>query len=51
MNSFFENWPEIPLRFPLVIAEESGDESEIMEEKPQVIDASNGLSFDYFTEL
>ncbi|PIN19132.1 hypothetical protein CDL12_08189 [Handroanthus impetiginosus] len=35
MNSFFESWPEKPLKFPVVIVKESGDESELVEEKPQ----------------
>lgn len=44
-NSFFENWPEKPLKFPLVVVKESGNESEITEEKPEVAkgDASNGV--------
>ncbi|GFQ01455.1 hypothetical protein PHJA_002289400 [Phtheirospermum japonicum] len=36
-NSFFENRPEKSLKFPRVIVTESGDESEILEKKPQIV--------------
>ncbi|KAK4424764.1 hypothetical protein Salat_1670000 [Sesamum alatum] len=32
MNSFFENGPEKPLKFPVVVVKESGDVSELVEE-------------------
>ncbi|KAI3448732.1 hypothetical protein Pfo_005397 [Paulownia fortunei] len=46
MNSFFKNWPEKSLKFPVVIVKESCDENGILEEKPQVVkdDASDGLA-------
>ncbi|KAL2461070.1 Nuclear fragile X mental retardation-interacting protein 1 [Abeliophyllum distichum] len=31
MNSFFQEWPEKPLKFPVVIVKEPGDESKIAE--------------------
>lgn len=45
-NKFFENWPETPLKFPPVIVKESGEESEIVQEKSESIngDTSNGLA-------
>lgn len=45
-NKFFENWPETPLRFPPVIVKESGVESEIVQEKSELIngDTSNSLA-------
>ncbi|XP_011091989.1 uncharacterized protein LOC105172298 [Sesamum indicum] len=44
MNSFFEDWPEKPLKFPLVVVKESGDVSELVEE-PQAArgDTPDGL--------
>ncbi|XP_057798342.1 uncharacterized protein LOC131014403 [Salvia miltiorrhiza] len=46
VNNFFENWPEKPLEFPKVIVKESGDESEIVKQKPYVIkgDTSSALA-------
>ncbi|KAA8537071.1 hypothetical protein F0562_029549 [Nyssa sinensis] len=32
-NEFFKEWPEKPLRFPVVIVKESGSEGEVVEEK------------------
>ncbi|XP_073125669.1 uncharacterized protein [Henckelia pumila] len=36
MNSFFEDWPSKPVRFPVVIIKDSGDESGRFEKKCQV---------------
>ncbi|KAG8363757.1 hypothetical protein BUALT_Bualt19G0055500 [Buddleja alternifolia] len=36
MNSFFEDLPGKPLKFPVVIVKESSDGSEIAEEKPEM---------------
>lgn len=46
MNSFFENWPEKPLKFPVVIVKESGGESVVVEEKSEVMkaDTFDGLA-------
>ncbi|XP_022864236.1 uncharacterized protein LOC111384207 [Olea europaea var. sylvestris] len=33
MNSFFQEWPEKPLKFPVVIVKEPGEESKIAEEE------------------
>ncbi|KAL0281932.1 UNVERIFIED_CONTAM: hypothetical protein Sradi_7278100, partial [Sesamum radiatum] len=32
MNSFFGDWPEKPLKFPVVVVKEPGDVSELVEE-------------------
>ncbi|KAE8724320.1 Region-like protein isoform 2 [Hibiscus syriacus] len=34
MNSFFKDWPEKPLKFPVVIVKDGVSEGEIIEEKP-----------------
>ncbi|KAE8686295.1 Region-like protein isoform 2 [Hibiscus syriacus] len=34
MNSFFKDWPEKPLKFPVVIVKDGASEGEIIEEKP-----------------
>ncbi|KAK8480302.1 hypothetical protein V6N11_044539 [Hibiscus sabdariffa] len=34
MNSFFKDWPEKPLKFPVVVAKVGVSEGEIIEEKP-----------------
>lgn len=38
MNSFFKDWPEKPLKFPLVLVKESGSTSVVAEEKSLLID-------------
>ncbi|KAL1531518.1 GATA zinc finger domain-containing protein 14-like [Salvia divinorum] len=44
VNNFFENWPETPLEFPKVIVRESGDESEILKPKTDMIEADYDLN-------
>ncbi|GMJ14367.1 hypothetical protein HRI_005105900 [Hibiscus trionum] len=34
MNSFFKDWPEKPLKFPVVVVKDGVSEGEIIEEKP-----------------
>ncbi|KAK8629732.1 hypothetical protein V6N13_078561 [Hibiscus sabdariffa] len=34
MNSFFKDWPERPLKFPVVVVKDGATEGEIIEEKP-----------------
>lgn len=42
MNSFFQEWPEKPLKFPVVIVKEPGDESKIAEEEyAQIVEHCN----------
>ncbi|KAK3228623.1 hypothetical protein Dsin_000504 [Dipteronia sinensis] len=36
-NSFFKDWPEKPLKFPLVIVKESGIAKEVVEEKALIV--------------
>ncbi|KAL8542052.1 hypothetical protein ACS0TY_003060 [Phlomoides rotata] len=47
MNSFFESSPERPLKYPVVIVKESGDESKIVDDIPELMEgdtcASTGL--------
>lgn len=38
MNSFFKDWPEKPLKFPLVLVRESGSTSVVAEEKSLLVD-------------
>lgn len=37
MNSFFESSPDGPLKYPVVIVKESGDESKNLDEIPEVM--------------
>ncbi|GMJ14372.1 hypothetical protein HRI_005106400 [Hibiscus trionum] len=41
MNSFFKDWPEKPLKFPVVVVKDGVSEGEIIEEKPVLGEEDN----------
>lgn len=46
VNKFFENWPQKPLKSPLVIVKESDNESEVVKQKPEEIEGDNSYDLD-----
>ncbi|XP_059653555.1 uncharacterized protein LOC132300478 [Cornus florida] len=56
MNSFFNNWPKEPLRFPLVLVKETGCDGDVVEEKSSntgrgVSEGSNNTKIEAYEDV
>ncbi|KAE8714785.1 Region-like protein isoform 2 [Hibiscus syriacus] len=50
MNSFFKDWPEKPLKFPVVVVKDGASEGDIIDEKPLLGEEDNNEIYNIMTQ-